>query len=282
MVDTINTILRELSQIPGPIFPAILCFIFGYWFGGIFTTAKNRQFWSSFWRCFAVYILAASGLIDGIMRHRVLELFFVGGILYAARPFITSFWNWTVDLLSAVFKVLWQVVTQAYRLVEAVAILLARIVSYGKQIPKIGAMGWKQSGAAFAGAKAQGKKDQRDSDEFKREQERRAEDLRREYARRAESEKRSQEQNKAQRQAPPPPPKPERDPARSYQDALWYYELDEKTVTPESLKQAHKKKILALHPDKWADLPKHLLNPLEEEMKTSNLARDLIRKVKGW
>lgn len=297
MVDILNTILKELNQIPGPIFPSILSFIFGYWFGGIFTAAKNREIWGAIWRIFALYVLATSGLIDDIMRHRIPEICFVAGIIFAARPFITSFWNWTVDLVSAVFSVGWQIIAGAYRAVEAVAILLARIVSFGKSIPKIAPMGWRQSGAAFKEAKQE--KPHRESregksssqDEVKREQDRRAEEMRREYARRAESkgekpnpgQQREQPQEPPRREPPPPPPTKEPpDPTKDVDAAIRYFELDKHLFTYEDLRQAHKKKVLALHPDKLQSFPDHIRRQLDDELKTINAARDLIKKWKGW
>ncbi len=100
-----------------------------------------------------------------------------------------------------------------------------------------------------------------------------------EQQQRQSGQQRQRQASGGQQQQQPPPP----DPMNNISDAISYFGLDPHNYTYEDLRAAYKKKVEALHPDKWGiELPGHIRKQLDDEMKVLNAVRDLLKKEKGW
>jgi flagellar biosynthesis GTPase FlhF len=288
--------------------------VFGMLTGGIFSPEHSSS--GRFWRF--LFALLTWALVLASMKIPMFVAGYSLGFAYGIRHYINGFLNWTMEIVTWFMNL----VTGVVSFIIAVLFGVLKPFVWVVQTLRNGTVRSGTRPSSDSQSKAQQSsnhnndephqtKNNNHDEETRREQERRAEAMKREFERRnreragqsktqgnqdkeapeqskqeqrreAPRQEERQENKQAPRHEPPPPQKREREPAKNYEDALWYFGLDANTFTKDDLKAAHRSKTLELHPDKWGGLPEHIRKQVEDEQKTINASRDLVRKVKGW
>lgn len=260
----------------------MVAFFVGYMTGGIFTADTG---WGRIWRGFVAFTLASSGVYDLFIAMNGLVLVgFLAGAAFNLRDYINGFFEWIGDLLAGVLRMVYaffNALIQAFfhlaRTLHAVGYFFATLrIPFSLARERASAQervsGTSSAGTSGPDLEAERRRREEEARQWRAEQER---------AKKARESPRSRESEKAP--PPPPPPPPQKpDPTKNVDEALRFFGLDRNLFTYEDLRQAHKKKVLALHPDKLQSFPDHIRRSLEEEMMIINAARDLIKKWKGW
>jgi hypothetical protein len=285
--DAINTLVRSLDSVASlQIWLSVIAFFIGYMTGGIFTAPT----WSGrIIRGFVAFVFASAGLYDDIQkREGIILLFFVIGVAFNMRAYINGAVNWIVDLIRAVIETIYRTFDAILKAVFWFAKSLHGIVFFFLRLRMPFAEAKRQADERervhAAGASGTARPDI-EAERRRREEEARSfrDSQAREEKKRAKPEEPPrQERREEPPQKPPPPPETAPDPTKDYHAAIRYFGLDEHLFTYENLRKAHKKKVLDLHPDKLQSFPEHIRRQLDDELKTINAARDLVKKRKGW
>ena len=283
VTEYISQVLQFLNSIPSPFIGFIMvAFAIGYILGGVFTADT----WGGrIVRGFVIFVLASSGFLDFLVAQKGLPLFgFIAGFAFNMRDYIHAFLHWTADILAAIVKLI-------YAFFDAI---LKAVFYFGRSLHGI-TFFFVRLRVPFAEARAQAEAKPEEATsrsephpDVEAERRRREEEMR--AYRRAQGQakgkasgrtERDDKQEEPQPQSPPPPQEPP-DPTKSVDAALRFFGLDEHLFTYEDLRQAHRKKARALHPDNYGQLPPYIQAQLDDEMKKVNAARDLLKKWKGW
>ncbi len=256
----------------------LVAFFVGYMTGGIFTA---DTIWGRIWRGFIALVLASGGIYDLFIAMKGLVLLgFLAGAAFNLREYINGFFAWIGDLLAGVLRMV-------YAFFNA---LIQAFFHLGRSLHAIGYF-FATLRVPFSVARERAQARERVSEtssagpqpDLEAERRRREEDARQWRADQERAKKAKETAREPKKEPPPPPPPPPHpDPTKNMDDALRFFALDKNLFTYEDLRQAHKKKVLALHPDKLQSFPDHIRRQLEEEMMVVNGARDLIKKWKGW
>jgi hypothetical protein len=291
--DTINAALRSLNSVQSlQIWLSLIAFFIGYMTGGIFTAPT----WSGrIIRGFIAFVFASAGLYDDIQRREgVILLFFVIGFAFNMRGYINGAFNWIVDLIRAFIEIVYRTFDALLKAIFYFARSLHSIIFFFTRLrmPFADAKRRADEADAVKASASQGSGSRPDIEAERRRREEEARSFRSEQERQEKSRRsdtrESKPESESEREEPrqedprPPPVKEPPDPTKDVDAAIRFYGLDKHLFTYEDLRQAHKKKVLALHPDKLQSFPEHIRQQLDDELKTINAARDLIKKMKGW
>jgi hypothetical protein len=288
--DAINTFVRSLDSVASlQIWLSLIAFFIGYMTGGIFTAPT----WSGrIIRGFIAFVFASAGLYDDIQRREgVILLFFVIGFAFNMRGYINGAINWIVDLIRAFIEIVYRTFDALLKATFYFARSLHGIIFFFTRLRMPFAEAKKRADEAEAvkASASQGGSSRPDIEAERRRREEEARSFRSEQERQDKSrrsdtrESKPEPEREAPRQeTPPPPPQEAPDPSKDTNAAIRYFGLDPHLFTYEDLRRAHKKKVLDLHPDKLQSFPEHIRRQLDDELKTINAARDLIKKLKGW
>lgn len=260
----------------------LVAFFVGYMTGGIFTA---DTIWGRIWRGFIALVLASGGIYDLFIAMKGLVLLgFLAGAAFNLREYINGFFAWIGDLLAGVLRMVYaffNALIQAFfhlgRSLHAIGYFFATL-----RVPFSVARERAQARERVSETSSAGSS--RPDLEAER---RRREDEARQWRANQEAAKKARTKGSEKQEEPNASPPPHReplkpDPTKNVDDAVRFFGLDKALFTYEDLRQAHKKKVLALHPDKLQSFPDHIRRQLEEEMMIINSARDLIKKWKGW
>jgi hypothetical protein len=287
--DAINTLVRSLDSVASlQIWLSLIAFLIGYMTGGIFTAPT----WSGrIIRGFVAFVFASAGLYDDIQkREGIILLFFVIGFAFNMRTYINGAITWIVDLIRAVIEIIYRTFDAVLKAVFWFAKSLHGIIFFFFRLRMPFAEAKRRADEAeavkaSASSKGGGQRPDMEAERQRREEEARA--FRESQARQEKAQAKPegpprQERREEPPQRPTPPPEAAPDPTKDYDAAIRYFGLDKHLFTYEDLRKAHKKKVLDLHPDKLQSFPDHIRRQLDDELKTINAARDLIRKWKEW
>ena len=285
--DIINAAVRSLNSVQSlQLWLSLVAFFIGYMTGGIFTAPT----WGGrIIRGFVAFVFASGGLYDDIQRREgIILLFFVIGFAFNMRSYINGAINWIVDLIRAFIEIVYRIFDALLKAVFYFARSLHSIIFFFTRLRMPFAEAKRRADEAEAvkasASRASGSRPDMEAERRRREQEARSfrsEQERQEKARNKQEESSCQEQREEPRKSPPPP-EAAPDPAKDYDAAIRFFGLDQHLFTYEDLRKAHKKKVLDLHPDKLQSFPEHIRRQLDDELKTINAARDLIKKRQGW
>jgi hypothetical protein len=288
--DFVSSVLKSLNTVPSlQLWLLLIAFFIGYMTGGIFTAPT----WGGrIIRGFVAFVFASAGLYDDIQkREGVILLFFVIGFAFNMRSYINGAINWIVDLIRAFIEIVYRTFDALLKAVfwfvkslHGIIFFLTRLrmpfAEAKRRTDEAEAVkaSASQGGSARPDIEAERRRRQEEARAFRSEQERQ------EKSRRSETRdsKPEPEREAPRQETPPPPPQEAPDPSKDANAAIRYFGLDPHLFTYEDLRRAYKKKVLDLHPDKLQSFPEHIRRQLDDELKTINAARDLIKILKGW